>query len=81
MIEKSFIHYALSLSTDGSREDLIHCFKGGQPCFQIPRSQRIILQDEENSFENPSGSDVKEAYDSCPLLDKVEEDDEDIGIL
>ena len=34
MIKETLIHCALSLPTDGSREDLTHCFKEVQPCFQ-----------------------------------------------
>ena len=41
----------------------------------------MILQDEENPFENPSESDVEEAYKSCQLLDQDEEDDENFDIL
>ena len=84
MIKESFMHCTLSLPTDGLSDDLIHCFKEGQPYFQGPEVlslQLMILQDEENSFENPSESDVKEAYESCQLLDQDEEDDEYIDIL
>ena len=84
MTKDSFIHCALILPNDGSRDDLVHCFKKGEPCFQgseVLRSQLMILQDEENPFENPSESDVEEAYKSCQLLDQDEEDDENFDIL
>ena len=83
MIKESFIHYALSLPTDGSLDHRIHCFKEGQPCFQgreVLRSQLMILQDEQNPFE-ATASDVEEAYEPCQLLDQDEEDDEDIDVL
>ena len=41
----------------------------------------MILRDEENHFENPSESDVEEAYDSCHLHDQDEEGDKDIDVL
>ena len=82
---KSCLHCTLSHPTNGSRDDLIHCFKEGQsPCFQgceVLRLQPMILQDKENSIESPSESDVKEAHESCQLLDRDEEDYEEIDIL
>ena len=84
MTKDSFIHCASILPNDGSRDDLVHCFKKREPCFQgseVLRSQLTILQDEENPFENPSESDVEEAYKSCQLLDQDEEDDENFDIL
>lgn len=41
----------------------------------------MILQGGENHFENPSESDVEEAYDSCHLHDQDEEGDKDIDVL
>ena len=73
-----------SLPIEGSHDNLNNCFKEGQLCLQgceVLCLQFIILQDEENAFENPSESDVKEAYESCPLFDQDEEDDKDIDIL
>ena len=72
------------LYTVRSQDDLIHCFKEGQPCFQgreVLRSQLMILRHEENHFENPSESDVEEAYASCHLHDQDEEGDKDIDVL
>lgn len=72
MIKESFIQCALSI--DGSRDYLIHYFKEGQPCCQgreVLRLQLMILQDEENPFENPPESDVEEAYESCQPFDQV----------
>ena len=40
----------------------------------------MILQGEENPFENPSESEVEEAYE-CQLLHQEEEDYKDIDIL
>ena len=84
MVKELFTLYIKS-SHNGSRDDLIHCFKEGQsPCFQgceVLRLQPMVLQDKENSIESPSESDVKEAHESCQLLDRDEEDYEEIDIL
>ena len=64
IIKEPFIHCALSLSTDGSYDDLIHCFKKGQSCFQGREAllwQLMTMQDEENPFKNSSESDDEEA--------------------
>ena len=61
MVKELFINCALSLLTDISRDNLIHCLKEEQPCFQgleVLHLQLMILQDEENTFQNPSESDV-----------------------
>ena len=68
----------VNLPTDGSRGDFIHCFTERQPRSQgreALRLQLMILQNEENPFEDPSESDVEEAYNSCQLLDQDEEGD------
>ena len=82
MIKESFIQCALSI--DGSRDYLIHYFKEGQPCCQgreVLRLQLMILQDEENPFENPSESDVEKANGSCQPFGQDEGDDKDSDIL
>ena len=71
-------------SDDRSHDNLIHCLKEGQPCFQgrkVLGSQLKILQNENNIFKNPSESGVDKTYESCQLLYQQEEDDEGIDIL
>ena len=79
-----FIHCALSLLTDGSPGNLIHCLKKKQPCFQgreVLSSQLMVLQNEENPFVNSSECDIEESYESCQLLDQDEEGDKVFKIL
>lgn len=84
MIKELFTHCALILLMDRSHDNLIHCLKEGQPCFQgrkVLGSQLKILQNENNIFKNPSESGVDKTYESCQLLYQQEEDDEGIDIL
>ena len=68
----------MNLNTNGSEDDLIHCFKEGEPC-QNGREQLISQLDmlEEpyrpNPFDLITVSDVDEA-DNAVFL--IEEDDE-----
>ena len=68
---------------DGSKDDIIHCLKEGQPCSSgrsMLRSQLEILSEPDiNPFQCTS-SDVEEAYPTLQLLDSDHEEDSDIEI-
>ena len=74
MIKESFIQCALSI--DGSRDYLIHYFKEGQPCCEgreVLRLQLMILQDEENPFENHLSLMLRKLMDLVSRLVKMKE--------
>ena len=48
--KKSFLSFAITLSTDGSKDDEIHCFKEGQPC----ADGKILLSEEMKKLEAES---------------------------
>ena len=78
VIKKSLSSCALNLPVDGSKDDMIHCLKEGQPCNggrSLLRSQSEILSEpHSNPFECTS-SDVKEAYPTLHLLDSDHKED------
>ena len=54
MIKKSFKVCGLSVNTDGSEDDLILCFREGQPCAAGREALvRVRQQDRENRREAP----------------------------
>ena len=85
VIENSFRSCALNLPVDGSNDDVIHCFKEGQPCSTgraMLRTQLGILREPEiaNPFEC-TDSDVEEAYPpAMELVDSDQEGDSDIEV-
>lgn len=68
---------------DGSKDDMIHCLKEGQPCNgggSLRRSRLEILSEPDaNTFEYTS-SDVKKVYPTLYLLDSDHEEDSNIEI-
>ena len=72
----SFKGCALNIKTDGSEDDLIHCFKEDQPCStgkEILKDQTRLLRDDslhENPF-SPTDSDVEDANASFNSLMKT----------
>ena len=59
MIVESFKSCTLNFASDGSEDDLIHCFKPKQPCHagrQQLKSQLFVLDEisRDNPFENKS---------------------------
>ena len=69
---------------DGSNDDIIHCFKEGQPC----STGRAMLQTQMDILREPDAnpfactdSDVEEAYPpTLELVDSDKEGDSDIEI-
>ena len=63
--KKLFIHLLLGLPADTFFDNLIHSLNEGMPWFQdreVLRSELMILQDEENLFEDPSECEVEEPH-------------------
>jgi len=85
VIKESFGSCALNLPVDTSCDNVIHCFKDGQPCSTgkaMLRSQLEILSEpaDANPFDT-TGSDVEEAYSPpLELLDSDQEGDSDIEV-
>ena len=88
MVDNSFKSCALTIPTDGSQDDYIHCFKNGQPCESgggMLREQMTLLRDPSfngstNPFANITDSDVEDANDPQNLIDADRESDEEICI-
>lgn len=82
VIKHSFTSCALNLNVDGSNDDVIHCFKDGQPCSTgraMLRTQLDILREPETNLLESTDSDVEEAYPSTlELVDSDQEGDSDI---
>ena len=84
VIKRSFTSCALNLPVDGSNDDIIHCFKEGQPC----STGRAMLQTQLDILREPDAnpfactdSDVEEAYPpTLELVDSDKEGDSDIEI-
>ena len=85
LIKKSFESCALSLPIDGSADDVIHCFKEGEPCRQgreVLRSQLSILKKPDTNPFEVSDSDVEDASDPHLWIDDDQEgDDQDVDVL
>ena len=65
-MKKLFESRALSLPIDGSADDVIQCFKEGEPCRQcreVLRSQPFILNEPDTNPFEVSDSDVEDASD------------------
>ena len=81
----SFKGCALNIKTDGSEDDLIHCFKEDQPCStgkEILKDQTRLLRDDslhENPF-SPTDSDVEDANASFNLLDENSDEDDFVSV-
>lgn len=79
MIVNSFKSCTLNLKSDGSEDELIHCFKKIQPCAcgsDVLKEQFQLLRNADELNENrfaPSDSDVEEANNEENLID-VDED-------
>ena len=80
LIKKSFKICGLNLKTDGSEDEIVHCFKSGSPCaarLSLLNDQTAMLDDPSlqiNPFEI-TDSDREEAEESFHLID--EDNDED----
>ena len=84
-IKTSFKSCALNLNTDGSEDDLIHCFKEKEPCKaerEILKSQLSILTEKDIDPFEIGDSDVVTAAPEFLTLDEDKDvEDEDIEIL
>ena len=77
LVQKSFKSCGLNLKTDGSEDDLIHCFKDAQPCASgsaVLKDQVQLLKDADVLDKNPfqtstTDSDVEEANIEDNLID------------
>ena len=85
LIKKSIESCALSFPIDGSTDDVIHCFKEGEPCRQgreVLRSQLSILKEQDTNPFEVSDSDVEDASDPHLWIDGDQEgDDQDVDVL
>lgn len=68
-IKKSFLSCAITLSTDGSKDDEIHCFKEGQPC----ADGKILLSEELKKLE--AESDPSDPFEEEPDDEELEENE------
>jgi hypothetical protein len=76
-IEKSFKNCGISISTDGSEDNLIHCFKEHGA---IPEG-RLMLQETRKNFQNNMGVlNLEEEIDESEDEDKKYDSDESIEI-
>ena len=84
-IKTSFKSCALNLNTDGSEDDLIHCFKEKEPCKagrEILKSQLSILTEKDIDPFEIGDSDVATAAPEFLTLDEDKDvEDKDIEIL
>ena len=73
----------MNLATDGSEDNLIHCFKEGEPCKagkEILQSQPSILTEKNvNPFETDKSDNAVAAPES--IVDLDHDEDEDIDIM
>ena len=71
----------LVLAVDGTKDDLISCFKEGKKCAEgkvLLQTQMLNLNDE-NLHENPfelSGEDIAAAAPSFNIIEEDDDDDE-----
>ena len=73
VIKRSFTSCALNLPVDGANDDIIHCFKEGQPLSTgraMLQTQLDILREPDANLFKCTDSDVEEAYP--PSLELVE---------
>ena len=76
---KSFKSCALNIASDGSEDDLIHCFEPNQPCHagcQQVKLQWSVLDEgsRDNPLENMTKSNVDDAVDDLNLVDASDEE-------
>ena len=86
LISRSFKSCALNLKNDGSEDNMIHCFKNGQPCSACA----TLLQDQVHIINNDdvvnakpfdvTDSDVDEATLQENLVDESENEDDFVDI-
>ena len=84
-IKTFFKSWALNLNTDGSEDDLIHCFKEKEPCKaerEIFKSQLSILTVKDiHPFETDGSDAATAALEFLALDEDNDVEDEDIEIL
>ena len=84
-VKTSFKSCALNLNTDGSEDDLIHCFKEKEPCKtgrEILKSQLSILTEKDiDPFEIGDNDVATAALEFLTLDEDKDVEDEDIEIL
>ena len=81
LIAKSFKCCGLNLPNDGSQDEVIHCFKKGNPCeagAALLKAQLDVLEDSllnQNPFDEITESDMEDANEPFRLLDQDSDDD------
>ena len=86
LISRSFKSCALNLKNDGSEDNMIHCFKNGQPCSacaSLLQDQVHIINNDDVVNANPfdvTDKDVDEATPQENLVDESENEDDFVDI-
>ena len=84
MILSSFRRCETCHAVDGSEDELIHCFKEGQPCHDGTGWLRVLASTVDENQESPFGNvmeyDVDEAAQVLAFLESDEEHDELIDL-
>ena len=74
LIIDSFKHCALTVATDGSEDQLIHCLKLNQPraaAFdRLKGLHNVVLQERKNPFEGLTQSDEEDAAEDIHIIDR-----------
>ena len=82
LIIRSFRSYALTVASDGSEDDQIHCLKEGQPCHSGQDRPASIQQALTTSYATDPFSDVmlSDVEEAAPESSLIELSDDDIEV-
>ena len=76
MVSSSFRRCGICLAVDGSKDELIHCFKEGRRCHDGAERWRVLAssidENQENPFKNVTEPDVDEVAKVQALLESDE---------
>jgi len=76
LIKKSFKSCALTVATDGSEDDEIHCLKEDQPCY--PAMEILKMARITNQFESLDiGDDEEEDENNEVMIESSDSEDEE----
>ena len=79
MVKESFSSCAITIHTDGSEDDKIHCFKPGQPCEQgryvLEEADATATDSDSDPFAADEDDEEVENNEAC-----IESEDEDNGL-
>ena len=83
MVKDLFLSCAITTSTDDSQDEVIHCFKPGQPWREgrgvLKKATQIISAPESENIEDPFASDAEDEKDGTNEAYIDEDDDENHG--